>query len=86
MASAARRFVNDVDRNYVDSIHQRLELSRLFSWYRADFEAAAGSLVKFLRPLAESERLSAALASDDVDIRYLAFDWRLNAAPGERIK
>ncbi len=86
LSAAARRFVNDVDRNYVDSIHQRLELSRLFSWYRADFEAAAGTLVKFLRPLAESGRLSGALASDDVDIRYLPFDWRLNAAPGERIR
>jgi hypothetical protein len=86
LAAAARRFVNDVERNYVDSIHQRLELSRLFFWYLADFEAAAGTLVKFLRPLTESERLAAALASDDVDVRYLPFDWRLNAASGERIK
>ena len=83
---AARRFVNDVDHNYVDSINQRLALSRLFAWYLADFEAAAGTLVKFLRPLAERRDLVAALVPENVEIRHLPFDWRLNAAPGERIK
>ncbi len=86
LAAAARRFVNDVDHNYVDSINQRLALSRLFAWYAADFEAAAGTLVKFLRSLAERRDLVAALAPENVEIRYLPFDWRLNAAPGERIK
>jgi hypothetical protein len=86
LAAAARRFVNDVDHNYVDSIHERLRLSRLFSWYRADFEAAAGTLVNFLRPLAERRDLIAALSAERVEVKYLPFDWRLNAAPGERIK
>ncbi len=86
LSAAASRFVNDVDHNYVDSIHQRLELSRLFSWYLADFEAAGGTLLKFLRPLAARQDLVAALATDDVDVRYLPFDWRLNAAPDERIQ
>jgi hypothetical protein len=86
LSAAARRFVNDVDHNYVDSIHQRLKLSRLFSWYRADFEAAAGTLVKFLQPLAERRDLATALSTEGLDVRYLPFDWRLNAAPGERIQ
>jgi hypothetical protein len=86
LAAAARRFVNDVDHNYVDSIQQRLALSRLFAWYLADFEAAAGTVVKFIRPLAERRDLVAALVPENVEIRYLPFDWRLNAAPGERIK
>ena len=46
----------------------------------------AGTLVKFLRPLAERRDLVAALAPENVEIRYLPFDWRLNAAPGERIQ
>jgi hypothetical protein len=85
LASAARRFVNDIDHNYVDSIHQHLDLSRLFSWYLADFEAAGGTLVKYLRPMAERRDLVAALELEHVEVRFLPFDWRLNAAPGERI-
>jgi hypothetical protein len=86
LSAAARRFVNDVDHNYVDSIHQRLELSRVFSWYLADFETAAGTLVKYLRPLAERRDLVAALEPEHVGVRYLPFDWRLNATAGERIR
>jgi hypothetical protein len=85
LALAARRFVNDIDHNYVNSIHQHLDLSRLFSWYLADFEAAGGTLVKYLRPLAERRDLLAALELEHVEVRFLPFDWRLNAAPGERI-
>jgi len=85
LSAAARRFVNDVDHNYVDSIHQRLALSRLFSWYLHDFEAMGGTLVKYLRPLAERRDLAAALEPEHVEVQYLPFDWRLNAAPGERI-
>jgi Protein of unknown function, DUF547 len=86
LAAAARRFVNDVDHNYVDSIHQRLELSRVFSWYLADFEAAGGTLVKYLRLLAERRDLVAALEPEHVEVRFLPFDWRLNATAGERIR
>jgi hypothetical protein len=86
LALAARRFINDIDHNYVDSIHQHLDLSRLFSWYLADFEAAGGTLVKYLRPLAERRDLVAALELEHVEVRFLPFDWRLNAAPGERIR
>jgi hypothetical protein len=85
LALAARRFVNDIDHNYVNSIHQHLDLSRLFSWYLADFEAAGSTLVKYLRPLAERRDLVAALELEHVEVRFLPFDWRLNAAPGERI-
>jgi hypothetical protein len=57
----------------------------LFSWYLVDFEAAGGTLVKYLRPLAECRDLLAALELEHVEVRFLPFDWRLNAAPGERI-
>ena len=86
LSAAARRFVNDADKNHGEPANRRVDLSRLFTWYRADFEAEAGTLVRFLRPLAERAELASALISDDVEIRYLPFDWRLNAAPGERLK
>jgi len=86
LSAAARRFVNDIDHNYVDSIHQQLALSRLFSWYRHDFEVAGGTLVNYLRPLAERRDLIEALEPEHIEVRYLPFDWRLNAAAGERIR
>jgi hypothetical protein len=82
LAQAARRFVNDAERNR--AAPGRVELSRVFLWYQDDFEREGGSLAEFLQPLATRGDLRAALAAHVLQIRYLPFDWRLNAAPGER--
>jgi len=84
LVSAARRFVDDPERN--GSAPSRLELSRIFLWYRDDFERDTGSLAEFLRPLATRNDLRAALAASVLQIHYVAFDWRSNAAPAERAK
>jgi len=84
LAQAARRFVNDPDRNRAGA--GRVELSRVFLWYRGDFEHEAGSVGEFLQPLASRADLRTALAAHVLQIHYLPFDWRLNAAPGERPK
>jgi hypothetical protein len=86
LAAAARRFVNDPDRYRADSANGRIELSRLFAWYRTDFEHEAGSLVEFLRPLATRDDLLEVLEVPELKVRYRPFDWRLNAAPGEQPK
>jgi len=86
LAAAARRFVNDPERYRADPADGRIELSRLFAWYRTDFEHEAGSLVEFLRPLATRDDLLEVLGVPDLRVRYHPFDWRLNAAPGERPK
>jgi hypothetical protein len=83
---AARRFVNDPEHNLADPTTGRVELSRLFAWYRGDFEREAGSLAGFLRPLTTRRDLHDALDVADPKIRYRPFDWRINAATGERPK
>ena len=81
LAAAARRFVNDPSRN--GAAPERVELSRIFAWYQDDFEREFGSMAGFLQPLAERDDMRAALAAHVLQLHYTAFDWRLNAAPGE---
>ena len=84
LARAASRFVNAPEYNFVDSGRKRLELSRLFAWYRGDFERKADSLEKFLQPFAMRQDLRDALDATNFSVHYLPFDWRLNAAAAER--
>jgi hypothetical protein len=84
LTRAAYRFVNDPGYNLADPGTGRVELSRLFAWYRGDFERAAGSLAKFLRPFATRPDLRDALDAANLTVGYRPFDWRLNAAAAER--
>jgi Protein of unknown function, DUF547 len=86
LAAAARRFVNDPERYRADSASGRIELSRIFAWYRSDFDHEAGSVEEFLRPLATRDDLLEVLGVPELKVRYRPFDWRLNAQPGERPK
>ncbi|HSD10779.1 MAG TPA: DUF547 domain-containing protein [Candidatus Binatia bacterium] len=84
LARAAYRFVNAPEYNLADPSTGRVEVSRLFGWYRPDFERQAGSLADFLRPFAARSDLRDMLNVAGVTIAYRPFDWRLNAAAGER--
>lgn len=86
LVRAARRFVNDPERNIADPTAGRLELSRVFAWYHADFEREAGSMVEFLRSWATRPDLREVLDAVNLTLRYRPFDWHLNAAPGEQPK
>jgi uncharacterized protein DUF547 len=84
LARAAYRFVNDPEYDLADPSTGRVELSRLFAWYRGDFERKAGSLAEFLRPFATRPDLREALDTANSTIHYRPFDWRLNAAAAEQ--
>ena len=76
LAANLQRFVRDTARNRVDDKAKKLELSRLFDWFKADFGGDAG--VKKL--------LSEQLGRDVTGyaISYLDYDWTLNlAVPAE---
>jgi hypothetical protein len=75
---AAQRFVNDITRNQFD-IPQRIAfLSRIFEWYRADFEQAAGSVPAYLARYVQEPATRAALNEGRLAVRYLPYDWELN--------
>ena len=75
---AARRFINDRTRNRFELTQGRAFLSPVFDWYRGDFEAAGGSLQRYLADFVEDPALAAALRAEQLEVRILVEDWQLN--------
>src|SRR5438034_1268606 len=70
----ARTFLADSTKNRFDSATNTLHLSSIFKWFRADFEAAAGSLPAYVGRYLSDPRATA----PDVRIEFLDYDWSLN--------
>ena len=66
---AAKDFINDPSRNIISE--NKLELSRIFKWYKKDFENN-GSLIAYLNQYLESA------INTDAKIEYVKYNWSLN--------
>jgi len=78
MTEVARRFINNPAKNRLDRKSKTLYLSQIFNWYKNDFAGEKGSLLEYVLPfLSESDREF--LQTNDVEIAFLPYDWRLNA-------
>ncbi len=77
----ARTFLADPTKNRFDATTNTLHLSSIFTWFRPDFEAAAGSLPGYVGRYLSDPRATA----PGVRIEFLDYDWSLNdqAARGE---
>jgi len=77
----ARSFLADPTKNRFDATTNTLHLSSIFEWFRADFEAAAGSLPAYVGRYLNDTRATA----PGVRIVFLDYDWSLNelSAPRE---
>jgi hypothetical protein len=73
---AARAFV-DADAE-VDQASSTLRLSKIFDWYRADFDGYAGVLRFVLAHLPDDARRRWLVAQPEVDLAFRAYDWSLN--------
>jgi len=72
-----RAFLADPAKNRVDAAAHTLFLSSIFKWFRADFEAAAGTVPAFVARYLPPA--GAAVAREPgVTVRYLDYDWSLN--------
>lgn len=85
LESATRSFLSDRSRNRYDEASEKLEVSELFDWYREDFERGWhgwDSLDQFFAHyrdnLADTPAARARLASADVSIEFLEYNWLLN--------
>jgi len=78
LVEATRRFVNDSRHYRVNAAANRIALSKVFEWYRADFERESGTLARFLAPYAQDAALVAALSSPVVGFESLPYDWQLD--------
>jgi len=75
-----RRWLADPAKGLrVDRASGTLHLSRVFDWFAEDFERGGGVLAFVSRYAPASEREWLAARGDEVRIRYLPYDWSLNA-------
>jgi hypothetical protein len=78
-----RRFVRDRTRNVLDANAGTLRISKIFDWFRSDFEKSGGSVHEFLARYASDEATRVWLAGRP-PISHVDYDWTLNAQPGQR--
>jgi hypothetical protein len=78
---ATRAFLRDPVRNRL--AEQPVALSKIFEWFAADFVQQAGSVVAFVRRFVPEE-LRTHLPATDSELRFLDYDWTLNARDGQR--
>lgn len=79
---ATETFLSDPARNQIDA--QGVALSRIFDWFAEDFKTNAGSIVGFVRRFV-AEGKKPWLNVKDSDLRYLEYNWTLNAQDGQRV-
>ncbi len=74
---AARGFVRDSFRNRVDPVRGTAEVSRIFKWFRGDFERDGRTLGEYIAQYAEPEAAEV-LREKGRRPGFLAYDWSLN--------
>jgi hypothetical protein len=80
LEDSVRRFLSDHSRNRADA--KGLWLSKIFDWYKKDFEKQSGSVQDWLVPyaqlLSDDAKTQAAVRGKSLRVRYLDYDWALN--------
>ena len=69
LTAAAKDFLTDANRNIIKK--DRVQLSKIFFWYRGDF-------VKDMKLIEYINQYSSIEVSKDAKVRYLDYDWNLN--------
>ena len=72
----ARRFLSDRSRNRVRA--NRLEVSKIFEWFREDFEPLERYLARYAAALADNAAEQEKVAARSLVITFLDYDWSLN--------
>ena len=86
-----KRFLSDRSRNRYEPQTKSLDLSRIFDWYKVDFERGSKSFLgyagfagvqdvaaRYADQLADKETDRAALRAKSVPVKHLDYDWSLN--------
>lgn len=70
-------FLSDHDKNGIDE--EGLYLSKIFDWYRDDFDGLYGYLTAYSPALSDSASENKRMNNQRLDIRFLDYNWRLNS-------
>ena len=75
-----RTWLADPTRNRYDATSRRIEVSRIFEWFPADFEREAGNIPAWIARHAPAEHATWIAEEPAPTLAYLDYSWRLNAA------
>jgi len=76
---ATTNFLRDTERNRFNAANDKLELSKVFKWYKKDFISSAGSVNAYVAPLmTDDAALRTLIANKETKIKFLEYDWSLN--------
>ena len=75
----ALRFLSDRSRNRVQG--GRLEVSRIFDWYREDFGVRERYFSRYARQLTDIPAERDPVLEGKLPVTFLDYDWTLNASP-----
>lgn len=85
---ALLRFLSDHQRNRYDADTDTLNVSKIFDWYRADFEqghrgitSLATLFARHADQLANNQQARANLRAGRYKLVFLDYDWALNSTP-----
>lgn len=87
LEDSMRRFLSDRSRNRFDAAGNTLSVSRIFDWYQGDFEkghqgfsSLDATFTRYADALGDTLQTQDAIRKGGLKIRYLEYDWALNAA------
>ena len=87
LEDSVRRFLSDRSRNRYDPASGSMEVSKIFDWYKEDFEkgnrginSVSRFLARYADLLADGAATRADMRQGNAKIRYLDYDWNLNDA------
>lgn len=74
-----RLWINDPNLNYYDQKNKILRLSKIFDWYKVDFEQWGGGMLKvFNKYIAPTLADETDKKSPQLKIKFLDYNWSLN--------
>lgn len=73
-----KAWLGDPTRNRIDAAAQKLELSKVFEWFKADFEREAGSAQAWIARYRPDDAKWLG-TKKKLDVTFLEYDWALNA-------
>lgn len=81
-----KSFLSDSSRNTYDVKSKTLQISKIFDWYKEDFEkgylgfsSVADVMAKYAELLTNDSAGQKAIRAKTVPIKYLNYDWNLNS-------
>ncbi len=85
LETVTNSFLRDRTRNRYNPRTRRIEISKIFDWYKKDFESGWGGwhkldqfLVQYADSLGDTDEVKQQLMTGGLRISYINYDWKLN--------